>query len=237
MDSRELLVQEIVACIDAQTQTAAEWHTKEPDKSLGRLDGNADDTLLCLVLRQHLMNFTLWHVEDTARRKDVDDSVIADCKRRIDTWNQRRNDAMEEVDACLVARIAPLLPAPTPGLRVRRNTESLGMAMDRLSIMALKIFHMAEQIARSDADAEHRANCAAKLATLEKQRTDLATAVFDLLDDFCTGAKRPHTYYQFKMYNDPALNPEIYVNCSTPVTGECGDVRAFGCPCAEEIKE
>ena len=223
MDSREILERELASCIDAQMQMVAEWHMVESDSDMGVYSDASGDVLLRLVLHQHRMNFLLWHVEDVARRKDVDSSVIADCKRRIDILNQRRNDAMEEVDAYLVTRLARFLPQSLSGERVRYNTESLGMAIDRLSILALKIFHMAEQVNRADADEEHRIACAAKLMSIEEQRTDLATAVFDLIEDFYSGVKWPRGYNQFKMYNDPALNPELYAKgntCRTHVSGE-----------------
>jgi hypothetical protein len=84
------------------------------------------------------------------------------------------------------------------------------MAVDRLSILALKIFHMDEQTRRNDADEAHRAACAKKLAALREQRAELFQAVLDLVEEFLAGTKQPKAYYQFKMYNDPALNPEVY---------------------------
>lgn len=208
MDSREKIEQALAASIQAQTRAVIDWHAAVPET----IDTNAADPaekLLKLVLAQHLMNFTLWHVEDIARRKDVDAAVIADCKYRIDTFNQRRNDAFEAVDEYLVGLLNRFLPPPT-GERERYNTESLGMAVDRLSILALKIYHMDEQTKRGDVDEVHRKSCAGKLAVLEEQRADLERAVFDLIDDFCRGVKRPKAYHQFKMYNDPELNPQLY---------------------------
>jgi len=90
------------------------------------------------------------------------------------------------------------------------NTESLGMAVDRLSILSLKIFHMKEQTERDDVDAAHIASCEEKLCVLEEQRSDLEVAVLDLIDDYAKGVKRPKVFYQCKMYNDPSLNPELY---------------------------
>jgi hypothetical protein len=204
-------------CFDAQHKATAAWHVAEPPAHepapivTDAPDAVADAALLHrLVLAQHLMNFRLWHVEDTARRTDVGPDVIAECKRTIDGLNQRRNDYMEKVDACLVALLRPLLPAPAPGERPRHNTESLGMAVDRLSILSLKVFHMEEQAERADAAPDHRERCAAKLAVLREQRADLAQAVLDLAAEFLDGRKQPKAYYQFKMYNDPSLNPELY---------------------------
>lgn len=201
----------LTACFALQTRATAEWHKKEPEAGFPAEAGKSASAMLRgLVLSQHLKNFRLWHVEDTARRRDVDDAVIADCKRRIDALNQERNDDMEKVDACLLRLLLPVLPPPVPGSRARHNTESLGMAVDRLSILALKVYHMEEQARRADASEEHKAACAARLATLREQRDDLIRAVLDLVAEFRAGTKQPKVYYQFKMYNDPALNPELY---------------------------
>lgn len=210
MDSRDAIERDLAASFAAQAEAVAEWHETEPESIPTSTASGAAQALRALVLAQHLCNFRLWHTEDIARRKDVDASVIADCKYRIDILNQRRTDAFEAVDAHLVNRLAAFIPASTEGERVRHNTESLGMAVDRLSILALKIYHMGEQALRDDADEAHRRSCAGKLAVLKEQRADLIRAVFDLIGEFCSGYKRPKVYYQFKMYNDPALNPQLY---------------------------
>ena len=210
-------------CPRLQDEATAAWHAAEPedrhahpeafahvapDPAADALAGPV--TLYALTLAQHLRNFRLWHVEDVARRRDVGPEIIADCKRRIDRLNQERNDRMERVDACLIALLEPLLPPAREEERPRQNTESLGMAVDRLSILSLKIWHMAEQTRRTDVDAAHRTACEAKLAVLRTQRSDLALALRDLAEEFLAGSKRPKLYLQFKMYNDPALNPELY---------------------------
>ena len=214
----------LALCPRLHDEATARWHTAEPENRHAHPEALSDaapdplaaapspDLFTALVLAQHLRNFRLWHVEDVARRRDVGSDVIADCKQRIDRLNQERNDRMERVDACLVALLAPLLPPLPQGVRPRQNTESLGMAVDRLSILSLKIWHMAEQARRTDVDDAHRAACQAKLDVLRAQRDDLAQALVDLLDDFLAGTRRPKTYLQFKMYNDPALNPELYGN-------------------------
>lgn len=202
---------ELERCFAAQVQATADWHVTEQDDAADVAEGPELGNLAGLVLAQHLMNFKLWHVEDIARRKDVGPEVIADCKYRIDRLNQRRNDFMEKVDACIVGLVTPMLPPlPADGSGVRHNTESLGMSVDRLSILSLKIFHMHEQTERTDADEAHRESCRAKLAVLHEQRADLARAVLELLDDYRSGSKRPKVYFQFKMYNDPSLNPQLY---------------------------
>jgi len=206
----EDISKELERCFAAQVQSTADWHATEPEDATGAEEGAELKNLKGLVLAQHLMNFKLWHVEDIARRKDVGPEVIADCKYRIDGLNQRRNDFMEKVDACIVGMIAPMLPPVADGAMLRHNTESLGMSVDRLSILSLKIFHMREQTERTDVDEAHRASCRDKLTVLQEQRADLARAVLELLDDYRTGVKRPKVYFQFKMYNDPSLNPQLY---------------------------
>lgn len=210
MDSRETLMRDLTESIEAQLSAVAEWHAAEPEEIPVDRDAASGDLLRNLVLAQHLINFRQWHIEDVARRKDVDAAVIAQCKYDIDVSNQKRTDAFELVDEYLVNRLRRFIPSGTEGERVRHNTESLGMVVDRLSILALKIFHMEEQTLRDDAAESHRESCAVKLAVLREQHGDLVRSLLDLVDDFCAGRKRPKAYYQFKMYNDPALNPELY---------------------------
>jgi cell division protein FtsB len=198
-DLRRLLSE----CASAQAEAVDAWHRSDPEDQ--PQPDSAD--LNSLVLAQHLANFRLWHVEDDARAVDVGPEVIARCKRDIDRLNQRRNDLIEQVDACLVSLILPLLPAQLPE---RTNTETLGSALDRLSILALKIFHMDEQTRRKDVGQEHLAACRDKAEVLRRQREDLLAAAQDLVDEYGRGEKRPVVYRQFKMYNDPRLNPRLY---------------------------
>jgi hypothetical protein len=198
MEELKALLEEAFA---AQTAATEEWHAR-PEPVCG-----ADRDLRAAILAQHASNFRLWHVEDRARRRDVPDAAIAACKREIDGLNQMRNDGIEEVDRRLAVLLEPLLPGEAAG---RMNTETAGMAVDRLSILALKIYHMEEQTRRRDAGPEHVAACRDKLAVLRRQRLELIRAVLELLDDYASGNKRPAAYSQFKMYNDPDLNPELY---------------------------
>lgn len=193
-------------CVTGQAHFTAYWHEQEPEMPVCS-DERTLENLRNLVLLQHYCNFQLWHVEDEARRRDVDDSVIADCKRRIDSLNQKRNDAIEEVDRCLTDILMPVLPKSATN---RQNTETAGMAVDRLSILALKIFHMDEQTRRKDVGAEHIRSCGHKLSVLRRQRDDLMRSVLELVSDYAAGHKVPVLYSQFKMYNDPALNPRLY---------------------------
>jgi len=190
-----------------QTDAVREWHTTGSEEGPLEEPVVVRGDLVSHVLAQHCFNFRLWHVEDIARRTDVGADVIADCKRRIDRLNQRRNDAMEQVDACLIELLGPCLPA---NAAARINTESPGMAIDRLSILSLKIWHMAEQLARTDVGPEHLASCGKKLDVLKQQRDALLGALKELFADYLRGEKRPNMYFQCKMYNDPSLNPQLY---------------------------
>ena len=194
------LKEELTGCWQAQMETVAAWHEHLPETVEA-------PGLVGLVLRQHLRNFKLWHVEDRARRKDVDGEVIARCKYEIDGLNQQRNDLIEQVDAELIRRIGAFLPENASR---KYNTETIGSALDRLSILSLKVFHMQEQTLRDDVEEDHRAACGKKLATLTEQRRDLSLSILDLVDAYGAGTKRPKVYFQFKMYNDPSLNPELY---------------------------
>lgn len=190
-----------------QEQAVIDWHAKEPQFSDEAPEATDLAALAELLQRQHAANFGLWHVEDTARRRDVQPERIAECKHVIDSLNQKRNDLIEKIDLCLLALLAPLLPAESAP---RHNTETIGSAVDRLSILALKLYHMDEQTRRTRVTREHIEECRRKLGILQAQRQDLIRSVLELLDDYTLGAKRPKVYYQFKMYNDPRLNPELY---------------------------
>ena len=210
MDSCDAVKRDLAASIAAQRKAVAEWHGAEPETIEVDPQAGAGEFLQQLVLAQHLINFRQWHIEDVARRKDIDAAALAQCKYAIDASNQHRTDAFEAVDEHLVHRLGQFIPPLREGERPRHNTESLGMVVDRLSILALKLFHMEEQTLRTDVADSHRESCSAKFAVLEEQHEDLVQALLELVDDFCLGVKRPKAYYQFKMYNDPTLNPQLY---------------------------
>jgi len=147
-----------------------------------------------------------WHLEDIIRDPHIDPADALGLKRRIDRSNQDRTDLVEEIDSYFRHQYSMVKPLPD----ARLNTESPAWAVDRLSILALKIWHMQEQTNRKDADAEHIARCQAKLDVLKEQQADLSTAIDQLLEDIEAGRKYMKVYRQMKMYNDPSTNPILY---------------------------
>lgn len=149
-----------------------------------------------------------WHLEDIIRDPNIDPVAALALKRRIDASNQERTDMVEELDSYFRDLYSGVTPAPDATI----NTESPAWAIDRLSILAQKIYHMRAEVERADASDEHRARCAAKLDVLLEQRDDLSTAIDTLLDDIAAGRKYMKVYRQMKMYNDPSTNPVLYAN-------------------------
>ena len=147
-----------------------------------------------------------WHYEDIIRDPHIDPVEALALKRRIDRSNQDRTDLVEEIDSWFRQYYSKVVPQPD----ARLNTESPAWAVDRLSILALKIYHMQEQVDRQDADAAHIEKCRSKLAVLLEQQKDLSTAIDQLLEDISAGRKYMKVYKQMKMYNDPSTNPVLY---------------------------
>lgn len=145
-----------------------------------------------------------WHLEDLIRPDDVDPVYALQLKRRIDRSNQRRTDLVERIDDHYMATYGNITPTPDAAI----NTETPAWAIDRLSILALKVYHFSIEANRGDN--EHRAKCQSKLDTLLVQRSDLTEAIDRLLDDLASGRRIMRLYRQMKMYNDPSLNPELY---------------------------
>jgi cell division protein FtsB len=191
---------DVRAILDLHERAVAQWHKREID--------NPYEGFLNVVCLQHEQNFRLWHQEDIARSPEVTDADIARVKRAIDKLNQRRNDLIEQLDDCLLAKLSAAGVQPRADARL--NTETPGSAIDRLSILALRLYHMEEQAARTDADDAHIAKVKSRLVVLREQRRDLAASLGELLADVFAGRKRLKVYHQFKMYNDPTLNPHIY---------------------------
>jgi hypothetical protein len=147
-----------------------------------------------------------WHLEDLIRDPHINPIEALSLKRRIDRSNQDRTDLVEQIDSFFLHQYSDVNVLPD----ARINTESPAWAIDRLSILALKIYHMREQVERRDADEAHREKCQSKLAVLLEQQRDLSTAIDQLLDDIAAGRKYMKTYRQMKMYNDPSTNPVLY---------------------------
>ncbi|WP_276909525.1 DUF4254 domain-containing protein [Hallella colorans] len=147
-----------------------------------------------------------WHLEDIIRDPHIDPGEALSLKRRIDRSNQDRTDLVEQIDSYFRQKYSDINPTP----QARLNTESPAWAIDRLSILALKIYHMREQVEREDATDEHRQKCSAKLNVLLEQQVDLSLAIDQLLEDIEAGKIYMKVYRQMKMYNDPSTNPILY---------------------------
>ncbi|ATQ73145.1 hypothetical protein CR152_00450 [Massilia violaceinigra] len=181
-----------------------QWHDAQLDDPC--LAAPADSVLWRWVEANHRHNHLLWDEEDRARRTDAGSAAIAASKRLIDRHNQLRNDAVEAIDEALLAQLDGVVPQPG----ARLSSETAGAMIDRLSILALKIFHMRAQTRRTEAGAEHVSACLARLQRLVLQRHDLACCLDRLLAEVANGHAYFKIYRQFKMYNDPALNPWLY---------------------------
>lgn len=163
-------------------------------------------TLEFLLYRKCWIDSVQWHLEDIIRDPEIDPVQALAIKRRIDRSNQDRTDVVEYIDSWYLDKFKDV----KPGADARINTETPAWAIDRLSILALKIYHMQIEASRPDAPSEHTAKCAGKLAVLKQQRVDLTSAICELLEDIASGSKYMKVYKQMKMYNDPSLNPVLY---------------------------
>jgi hypothetical protein len=185
-------------------QATVRWHEDPMPAS------PAPDDFTSLLLSQHRANFDLWHEEDKAREPDASDARIAAVKHAIDALNQSRNDLMEAVDHALL-EVAGAQNNAAP-----LHSESPGLILDRLSILALKIFHTAEEAHRVSASDAHRSRNLTRLGVLSEQRSDLARCLDQLWSDVLAGRRRFKLYRQMKMYNDPELNPLVYTHHPQP---------------------
>lgn len=185
---------------DLHAQAVSRWHDKPLD--------NPYTGVLAVICQQHQFNFQLWHEEDIARRPDVEDSRIAEVKRAIDGFNQQRNDWIERIDETLIQMMSTGGVPTQPDAPL--NTETPGSAIDRLSIMSLRVYHLREELDRNDADEQHVAKVMEKLRRCGVQHTDLSQSLSELLTDIFAGKKQLKVYRQMKLYNDPTLNPELY---------------------------
>ncbi|KQR71117.1 DUF4254 domain-containing protein [Pedobacter sp. Leaf176] len=164
------------------------------------------ESLEHLLYIKNWIDTAQWHMEDVVRNPQIDPVEGLNWKRRIDAQNQVRTDMVEFIDGYFLNLYQGIIPLPN----ARINTESPAWAIDRLSILALKISHMQEEAERESASAEHRQQCQTKLDILLSQREDLSTSIDELLTDIESGKKYMKVYKQMKMYNDPSLNPVLY---------------------------
>lgn len=161
-----------------------------------------------LLYLKNWIDTVQWHLEDLIRDPQIDPVEALVLKRRIDRSNQERTDMVEYIDSYFLDKFKDV--AIESGAKI--NTESPAWAIDRLSILALKIYHMAQEVARKDVSLQHVEECGRKLAVLRQQQDDLSAAIDQLLEDIAAGRKYMKVYKQMKMYNDPELNPVLYAS-------------------------
>lgn len=184
--------------LDLQKKKVEDWHTEFLI---------TEEVLpFKFIEENHQWNFSLWHEEDIARIKDIDDNRIVEAKRNIDGYNQARNNAMEKIDEWIL-NVLDFNKVVSTGAM---HSETPGMMIDRLSIMSLKRYHMNEETLREDASEEHKAKCTAKVTLLDEQISDLSNCLDSIFLKLQSGDIRFKVYRQLKMYNDPSLNPELY---------------------------
>ena len=195
-------------------QATLRWHQDEswPDP-FTLVQARNPDPLIETALAHHRANFDLWHEEDKAREPEASDARIATVKHNIDKLNQTRNDLVEFLDRTLLAAAGVQNPAAP------LHSESLGLMLDRLSILALKIYHTAEEAHRASASEAHHQKNLSRLSLLEEQRNDLAGCLDALWREVLDGKRRFKLYRQLKMYNDPELNPAVYTHKAAGKTG------------------
>ncbi len=186
-------------------QAISDYHQFD---NIDQVPNNPHDeaSLAHLLYQKNWIDTAQWHMEDVVRNPEINPVEGLAWKRRIDAQNQVRTDMVEFIDSYFLN----LYQNITPHQDAKVNTESPAWAIDRLSILALKIYHMQEEVDRPTASAEHRAQCQQKLNVLLAQRADLSTSIDELLTDIEAGRKYMKVYKQMKMYNDPSLNPVLY---------------------------
>ena len=192
-------------CISIFQQAIAAYHVTDHVDAEGQnpyLPGSIEH----LLYTKAWIDAVQWHLEDLIRDPEIEPADALNLKRRIDASNQHRTDMVEYIDSYLLQQYKDTQPLP----HATMNTESPARAIDRLSFLELKVYHMQLEATRADATDAHRDACAAKLAVLLAQRTDLSAAIDQLLLDISAGRKYMKVYKQMKMYNDDSLNPVLY---------------------------
>lgn len=186
-----------------------QYHIKDSvDQEFENPYDSENELLEHLLYRKCWIDTVQWHYEDIIRDQKIDPVAALELKRKIDASNQDRTDMVEYIDSFFLEKFKNVEPNEDATI----NSESPAWAIDRLSILALKIYHMDEEANRTDASQEHQMKCKAKLDVLLEQRVDLSTAINQLLDDIAAGRKYMKVYKQMKMYNDEELNPVLRNN-------------------------
>jgi hypothetical protein len=186
-------------------QSINDYHRKD-DVNTELQNPYPEDSLEHLLYLKNWIDTVQWHLEDIIRDPNIDPVEALQIKRRIDSSNQHRTDVVEYIDSWFLQQFKEVVPAQDAAI----NTESPAWAIDRLSILELKVFHMQAEADRKDATAAHRDACTQKLNILLAQRADLSTAIDALVADIAAGRKYMKLYKQMKMYNDESLNPVLY---------------------------
>jgi hypothetical protein len=192
---------------DMHDQLNELWHARPSCMTESVSNGSEADAWQALVTSQHRANFDLWHFEDEARAPGATESELAAVKKRVDATNQRRNDLAEQLDRTLLDWLAE---RALPNGEAPLHSESPGLIIDRLSILALKIYHTRDETDRPDAPEGHAYRNQERLTVLQEQRADLAHCLDALWHETIAGTRRFKLYRQLKMYNDPSLNPAVY---------------------------
>ncbi len=187
------------------------WNTTQLYHQFDNIDAEVDNpfeegSVENMLFRKNWIDAVQWHMEDIIRDPNIDPAEALVLKRRIDRSNQDRTDLVEQLDSYFLDQYKDVNPLADATI----NTETPAWAIDRLSILALKIYHMDAEVNRKDAAPEHVEKCRQKLRTLLIQREDLTAAIQQLLDDIAAGRKYMKLYRQMKMYNDPSTNPVLY---------------------------
>jgi hypothetical protein len=192
-------------CISTFDQSIRDYHVHD---DIHRVVENPFEktTIEHLLYAKNWIDTVQWHLEDVIRDPGIDPVRALEMKRWIDRSNQERTDLVEYIDSYFLDKYKNVIPVPDAAI----NTESPAWAIDRLSILCLKIWHMREEATRADATEAHREACRKKLDILLEQQRDLSTAIEALLEDIGRGRKYMKVYKQMKMYNDPSLNPVLY---------------------------
>lgn len=192
-------------CYDVFQRSTADYHLTD-NVDAPHTNPFAEGSFEHTLYEKNWIDAVQWHLEDIIRDPEIDPVAALALKRRIDRSNQDRTDMVEEFDTYFRDKYKDVVVAPDATI----NTESPAWALDRLSILALKIYHMEQEVKRTDASPAHIAKCRAKLNVLLEQRSDLISAIDCLLGDIAAGRKYMKVYRQMKMYNDPETNPVLY---------------------------